>query len=60
MYVRNLWTVIDSTLFVIRMQLARTYLIPVLLYVWEVFATGNVFDCMRRENPKGKKDFNLP
>ena len=28
---RNLWAVINSTSFAIRMQLAKTYLIPVLL-----------------------------
>ena len=35
---RNLWAVIDSTPFVIRMQLAKTFLIPVLLYGSEIFA----------------------
>ena len=35
-YVQNLWTVIDSILFSIRMQLAKTYLIPVLLYGCEI------------------------
>ena len=36
---RNLWPVKDSTAFAIRIQLAKTYLIPVLLYGWEVFAS---------------------
>ena len=36
---RNLWIVIDSTPLVIRMELAETYLITVLLYEREIFAT---------------------
>ena len=35
---RNLWAVIDSTAFTIRMQLAKACLIPVLLYGCEIFA----------------------
>ena len=34
---RNLWAVIDSTPFGIQMQLAKTYLIPILLYGSEIF-----------------------
>ena len=34
---RNLWAVIDSTPFAIHMQLAKTFLIPVLLYGSENF-----------------------
>ena len=34
---RNLWTIIDSTPFAIRMQIAKTYLIPALLYGYEIF-----------------------
>ena len=35
---RDLWIVIDLTPLVIRMQLPRTYLIPVLLYGCEIFS----------------------
>ena len=41
---RNLWTVTDSTPFTIRMELAKTYLIPVLLYGSEIFANCDTDD----------------
>ena len=41
---RNLWTVINSTHFVISMQIARTYLIPVLLYKCEIFVNCDCDD----------------
>ena len=42
--IRNLWLVIDSTPFTIRMQLAKTFLIPVLLYGSENFANCDTDD----------------
>ena len=41
---RNLWTVIDSTPFAMRMQLAKTFLIPVFLYGSEIFANCETDD----------------
>ena len=41
---RNLCAVIDSTTFAIRMQLAKTFLIPVLLYGSEIFANCDTDD----------------
>ena len=41
---RNFCPVIDSTPFAIRMHLAKTYLIPVLLYGCQVFANCNTDD----------------
>ena len=41
---RNLWTVIDSTPFTIRMQLSKTFSIPVLLYGFEIFANCDTYD----------------
>ena len=41
---RNLWAVIDSTPFVIHMQPAKTFLIPVLLYGSEIFANCDTDD----------------
>ena len=41
---RNLWIVIDSIPLVIRMQLGRTYLIPVLLYGCKIFANCDCDD----------------
>ena len=38
---RNLWAFIDSTPFSNRMQIAKTYLIPVLLYGCEIFANSD-------------------
>ena len=38
---RNLWPVIDSTPFTKRMELAKTFLIPVLLYRSEIFGNCN-------------------
>ena len=38
---RNLWAVIYSTPFVIRMQLAKTFLIPVILWGYQIF---EIFD----------------
>ena len=44
---RNLWAVVDSTPFVIRMQLAKTFLIPVLLYGFEIFANCDTDDRLK-------------
>ena len=41
---RNLWAVKCSTAFRIRMLLAKTYLIPVLLYGYEIYASCNAND----------------
>lgn len=41
---RNLWAVKYSTPLEIRMLLAKTYLIPVLLYGCEIFANCNAYD----------------
>ena len=41
---RNLWAIIDSTPIAVRMQLARTYLIAVLLYGCEIFANCDSHD----------------
>ena len=41
---RNLWAITDSTPFTIRMQLAKTFLIPVLLYESEIFANCDTDD----------------
>ena len=41
---RNLWAVIHSAPFAIRMQLAKTFLIPVLLYGSEIFANCDTND----------------
>lgn len=41
---RNLWSVKDSTPLNIRMLLAKTYLIPVLLYGCEIYANCNTTD----------------
>ena len=41
---RNLWDVIDTTPFTIHMQLARTFLVPVLLHGSEIFANCDTDD----------------
>ena len=41
---RNLWSVIDSTPFAIRMQLAKKFLIPALLYGSEILANCDTDD----------------
>ena len=41
---RNLWAVIDSTPFAIHMQLAKTFLIPLLLYGSEIFTNYDTDD----------------
>ena len=41
---RNLWAVIDSTPFTIRMQLAKMFLIAVLLYGSEIFVNCDTDD----------------
>lgn len=46
---RNLWSVQASTPFSIRMLLAKTYIIPVLLYGCEIFANCDATDLNRLE-----------
>ena len=41
---RNLWAVIDSIPFAIHMQLAQTFVIPILLYESEIFANCSIDD----------------
>ena len=41
---RNLWAVIDSTPFAIRIRLTKTFLIPVLLYGSEIFTNCDTDD----------------
>ena len=41
---RNLWAIIDSTPFAIRIQFAKTYLIPMLLYGCEIFVNCDCDD----------------
>ena len=40
---QNLWVIINSTHFAIRMQLAKTYLIPVLLYGSEILKNCEIY-----------------